>query len=899
MKEKVKVVKEKEVKQEKEFKDKVEGQDISTHTPMMQQYLSIKAEHPNHLLFYRMGDFYELFFEDAKRAAKLLDITLTKRGSSAGEPIPMAGVPYHSVDHYLAKLIKLKETVVICEQIGDPNTSKGPVERKVVKILTPGTLTDEALLEDLQESSILAITCEKGTWATEVKSRTKSILGTESTAEAGDKSESKLGECKFGLAFLELGSGRFSLDEIIGVDQLNIELERLAPSEILINEAIENPCKYQKACFQTKATEYFEYKTAEKILKDHFKIKDFTCFNCNHMKLGLSAAGALLHYVKTTQCNPLSQITSLRVNSREENLELDGNTRRHLEITQNNKGTQTHTLYSLLNTTQTPMGARLLARYLHSPVQSRDILNKRLNAIEILLNNESYIELREMIQTVYDLERILARVALSSAKPVDLLRLKNALGLLPGLHAKLAEKIDKRNKKLEDSENSLLNDIVKSIHLFPDLYALLDKALLDMPSAHIREGGVIKFGFDPEFDELKTLSETASDFLIKLEFEEREKTKLSTLRVGFNRVSGYYLELSRGQADLAPSHYIRRQTLKNAERFITPELKEFEDKILSSKERALMREKYLYEKLLESIKVELLQLQSTAAAIAELDVLLCFAERSDTLKWVRPELTSNQELEIIAGRHPVVEQCLEKAFVPNSISLDKARQMLIITGPNMGGKSTYMRQTALIVLLAHVGCFVPAKKAKIGHFDKIFTRIGAEDELSRGLSTFMVEMMETAAILKRATEKSLVLMDEIGRGTSTFDGLSLAWSIAAHLAEKIKAFTLFSTHYFEMTDLPKLLPQIANVHLEVLEQNDTLVFLYAVKAGAANKSYGLKVAGLAGVLPEVIQKAEQKLLELEHARPTKPQLKKEEGVLVFTGVVESDLEDAISRLREI
>lgn len=803
----------------------MEYTELSAHTPMMQQYLKIKLEYPNQLLFYRMGDFYELFFEDAKKAAQLLDITLTKRGSSKGEPIPMAGVPYHSVDAYLAKLIKLGESIVICEQIGDPATSIGPVERKVVKILTPGTLTDEALLDEYQESSIVAITEQMGI---------------------------------YGLAYLELGSGRFTLEEISGMDMLKMELQRLGPSEILLNESISNLGKIHKACIHFKDSLSFEYKTASLYLKDHFKISNFSKFKCEGLNLALAAAGALLHYVKKTQCNELLHITQLQVEDRSENLELDDNTRRHLELTENNQGKPENTLYSVLNTTQTPMGARLLARWIHRPIQSRKTLNERLEAVEIFQKRESYIELREYFQGIHDLERILTRIALNSAKPADLLRLKGALSKLPSILYLLTE------LKVDVSTESHFVHLMNSLNTFPELLNILEKAILEMPSNHIREGGVIKMGYDPEFDELKTLSDTVNDFLIKMEFEEREKTKLSTLKVGFNRVSGYYIELSRGQAEQAPKNYIRRQTLKNAERFITPELKDFEDKILSSKERALMREKYLYECLLGLIRKQLDALQNTTAALAELDVLLCFAERADVLGFVKPNLLSNNGLQIKSGRHPVIEQCLGNPFVANDITLDQNRKMLIITGPNMGGKSTYMRQTAVIVLLAHIGSFVPAKSADIGRFDKIFTRIGASDMLSQGLSTFMVEMIETANILKYASNQSLVLMDEIGRGTSTFDGLALAWSIASHLVQKIKAFTLFSTHYFEMTELCTKIPNIVNVHLEVLEQNNTLVFLYAVKEGAANKSYGLKVAQLAGVLPEVIIGAEEKLKELEN-----------------------------------
>jgi len=801
------------------------------HTPMIQQYLRIKADYANMLLFYRMGDFYELFFDDAKKAAALLDITLTARGHSNGTPIAMAGVPFHAVEGYIAKLVKLGETIVICEQIGDPETSKGPVERKVVRIITPGTLTDEALLEERQENLILAI---------------------HYSAE---------GPSKFGLAWMELASGRFKLSEVANENQLMQELERLKPSEILISDHFISSQKTGSldllrriAAVQIKPDALFNHNAAFETLIQHFKTKDLNAFGCLPFPMGVTAAGVLLHYVKETQCGQLPHIQTLQAETQDALLTLDANTRRNLELVQNLQGGKTNTLLSILDATTTAMGSRLLYRWLQSPLRNHSILNQRLNAISVLLKNQCYIALRDLMKPIGDMERILSRIALLSARPFDLVRLKNALEKLPSLQFKLSQL----------KADVLLSGLAQQLQDFPILCARLKSAIVENPPATCREGGVLAMGFDAELDELRLLSENANEFLVKLENEERQKTGLSTLKVGYNRIHGFYIEISRLQAESAPKQYIRRQTLKNVERFITPELKSFEDKVLSSRTRALQREKYLYEALLIEIQGSLIELQTTALAIAELDVLCCLAERAESLNWQRPELNSKSTLDIQAGRHPVVEHVLKTPFVPNSLALSEKRRMLIVTGPNMGGKSTYMRQTALIVVLAHIGSYVPAKSAKIGQFDQIFTRIGAQDDLSGGRSTFMVEMTETAHILKNATEKSLILMDEIGRGTSTFDGLSLAWAIAKHIAEHIKAFTLFSTHYFEMTTLPTLIPTVFNVHLDAVEYGNTLVFLYNVEEGAANKSYGLQVAELSGVPQNIIEAARQKLVELEN-----------------------------------
>jgi len=791
------------------------------HTPMMQQYLRIKNDYPHQLLFYRMGDFYELFFDDAKKASDLLDITLTARGQSAGSPIPMAGVPYHAADGYIAKLVALGEIIAICEQIGDPNTSKGPVERQVVRIITPGTLTDEALLDERQDNLIIAIhNCD----------------------------------LHYGIACLDLSSGRFHISDISTEEVLQHEIERLKPAEILICETVIPPTFLKKfKALRKIPAKSFDVKFSAEYLTNHFQNKNYILKKDSvPSDLCVGAAGALLQYVKETQKVELPHIHTLTIENTHENIQIDLHTRRNLELTQNLMGTRENTLLSVLDTTQTPMGSRLLARWIHQPLLDRDILNQRLNAIQTLLSNQDYINIQNALKAIPDIERILSRIALLSARPQDLTRLRRALQNLPLLKS-----------SLNAISDPLISKLLEQLQTFPELRDILERAIVETPAATIREGDVIAAGFDKELDDIRNLTDNAEDFLIKLEHSERKKTQLSTLKVGYNRISGYYIEISRAQAELAPKHYLRRQTLKNVERYITPELKEFEDKILSSRERALAREKFLYESLMIQIQRSLISLQTTAQTIAILDVLGCFAERAETLNWHKPQLLNTTELQIRSGRHPVVEQTLNMPFIPNDIDLRQDRRMLMITGPNMGGKSTYMRQTALIVLLAHIGCFVPATEAKIGLFDKIFTRIGAQDDLSSGRSTFMVEMTETSNILRYATPQSLVLMDEIGRGTSTFDGLSLAWAIALHLATEIKAYTLFSTHYFEMVQLPSLFPEIVNVHLDAVEYGDTLVFLYNVQEGAANRSYGIQVAKLAGVPDSVLKRAKEKLLELE------------------------------------
>lgn len=798
------------------------------HTPMMQQYLRIKADYPDTLLFYRMGDFYELFYEDAQKAAKLLDITLTARGQSGGNPIPMAGVPFHSSESYVAKLLRQGLSIAICEQVGDPKTAVGPVERQVVRILTPGTVSDAAFLEDHQDNILLALHAQKN---------------------------------RFGIATLDISSGRFQLLEVEGIEALQSELERLKPTELLISE--DSQLALAQSGIRRRAPWEFEFETATRLLTQQMQTFDLAGFGCADMPLALCAAGCLLHYAKETQRAALPHIRALHVERREDSIILDAATRRNLELITNLSGGNENTLASVFDHTATAMGSRLLKRWLNRPLRNRHILSERQVAIQNLLHDRLFLSLYEVLNGIGDLERILARVALKTARPRDLVELRRSLSLLPALQ-----------QHLHQGEAALLKKLACAISEFPEMQSLLEKAIVENPPITIRDGGVIAQGYDAELDELLALSENAGNYLIELEEREKSRTNLSSLKVGYNRVHGYYIEISRVQAQSAPADYIRRQTLKNAERFITPELKAFEDKALSSRDKALAREKVLYEELLGKVLAQLIPLQESAQAIAELDVINNLAERADSLDLCRPELTNDPGINIVAGRHPVVESVLKTPFVPNDVNLDNQNRMLLITGPNMGGKSTYMRQIALITLLAHIGSYVPARAAKIGPVDRIFTRIGAADDLASGRSTFMVEMTETANILHNATAQSLVLMDEIGRGTSTFDGLSLAFACAEHLAREIKSFTLFATHYFELVALEEEISSVKNVHFDATEYGDKIVFLHTVNPGPANQSYGIQVAQLAGVPRAVIQLAKQKLRVLEnqaHAQLAAPE----------------------------
>ncbi|MFK5915522.1 MAG: DNA mismatch repair protein MutS [Woeseiaceae bacterium] len=797
-----------------------------SHTPMMQQYLRIKAEHPDTLLFYRMGDFYELFFDDAREAAKLLDITLTARGNANGSPIPMAGVPYHAADNYLARLLRKGMSVAICEQIGDPATSKGPVERKVMRIVTPGTLTDEALLEQDIESLIVAL----------------------SLGENG----------KFGIATLDMSSGRFAILQSKGEEALYSELKRLHPAELLLSEEVEtHPFQHTAKTIKQRAAWHFDSSSAERALSDQFATKDLAGFGCVDLPLAISAAGCLLAYVKETQRSALPHIQALHTESREDCLLLDASTQHNLELTQSISGNEQHTLSSILDHTATPMGSRLLRRWIHRPLRNHKILNQRQDAIESILKAQVYTELHELLRGIGDIERILTRIALKSARPRDLSQLRNALAQLPELQ-----------KTLSLLNNEPIALLSQQISQHPKILDLLTKAIIESPPLLTRDGGVIAKGYDKELDELRSLQDNAGDFLAKLEAKEKKETGINGLKVGYNRVHGYFIEISRLHSDVVPAHYQRRQTLKAAERFITPELKALEDKVLSANERALAREKSLYSDLLERLNVSLTTLQDCSHGLSELDVLHNLAERADILHYVRPTLVNATKINIKNGRHPVIEHVQTTPFTPNDIKLSDKQFLHLITGPNMGGKSTYMRQTALIVLMAHIGCFVPAESAEIGNIDRIFTRIGASDDLASGRSTFMVEMTETANILHNATKNSLVLLDEIGRGTSTYDGLSLAWACAEYLASKVTALTLFATHYFELTTLADELKGCKNVHLDAVEHGNKLVFLHKVKEGKVNQSYGLHVASLAGVPNEVIEQAKIKLAQLEQQTVT-------------------------------
>ncbi|HUH30085.1 MAG TPA: DNA mismatch repair protein MutS [Rhodanobacter sp.] len=838
----------------------------------MRQYLAAKAEHPEVLLFFRMGDFYELFYDDARKAARLLDITLTQRGQSAGAPIPMAGVPYHAVENYLARLVHLGESVAICEQMGDPALAKGIVERKVVRIITPGTVTDAALLDARRDNLLLAI-----------------AAGTDNT---------------YGLAWVDLAGGRFLVSTAADTAALAAELARLQPAETLVGEDVTWP-KLVSALpgLRKRPPWHFDTDTAARELQRFFGTRDLGGFGIADLPLGIAAAGCLLGYIEETQKSALPHLTGMAVESASETIALDAATRRNLEIDTHPSGRTEHTLLGVLDTSVTPMGARLLRRWLNRPLRARDVLRQRHQAIGMLLDSHTHDALREQLRSIGDLERILARVALRSARPRDLSTLRDGLAAAPAVAGALfperaGQTVTSQDRTLQRERSPLLAALIERIGDHADTAALLARAIVEQPPVLQRDGGVIADGYDDELDELRRLSTHADQFLLELEEREKAASGLSTLKIGYNRVHGYYIEISKAQADKAPLHYTRRQTTKNAERYITEELKGFEDKVLSAKERALMRERALYEALLDTLTTRLEPLKIAATAIAELDVLGTLAERAEALDWSAPQLTDEPGIAIERGRHPVVEKVRDEPFEPNDLRLDDSRRMLVITGPNMGGKSTYMRQCALIVLLAHVGSYVPASHAVIGPIDRIFTRIGAGDDLSRGQSTFMVEMSETANILHNATASSLVLMDEVGRGTSTYDGLSLARATAVHLARHSRAYTLFATHYFELTELANEHSGIANVHLDAVEYGEQLVFMHAVKDGPANRSYGLQVAALAGLPRSVIADAKRTLAGLERgmrepaaaAAATSPQLG------LFSAAQPSAMERAVDEL---
>ncbi len=808
----------------------------SDHTPMMQQYLRIKGEHPDILLFYRMGDFYELFYDDAEKASRLLDLTLTQRGASAGAPVKMAGVPVHSVEQYLAKLVKLGESVAICEQIGDPASAKGPVERQVTRIVTPGTLTDSELLDDKSDNVLLSLHRDKST---------------------------------VGLAWLSLASGTLRVAEV-APQALENELRRIGPAEVL--------CAFDlKDFFVTKLPEWhFDIESGRKRLLKQLGAATLAGFGCEDLTLAIGACGALLDYAAKTQGQALAHVTSVSAERSGEYVRLDAATRRNLELTETLRGEPAPTLFSLLDECATGMGSRLLRHWLHHPLRNREALRARHEAVAGLQDSQ----LHKILRRFSDVERITARVALKSARPRELSGLRDSLKLLPGLRQAMPD------------TTALLKQLVADLSTPEEALKLLEESIHPEPASRVIDGGVIADGYNADLDELRRLQTNAGSFLVELEKREKERTGIPNLRVAYNSVHGYYIEVTNSHAGKVPDDYRRRQTLKNAERYITPELKQFEDKALSARDRALALEKSLYEAVLDALQRHLLPLQKVARALAQADALCSFACTAAKRGYCRPEFTEDIRIEIDAGRHAVVEAQIEN-FIANDCRLSPTRRLLLITGPNMGGKSTYMRQVALIVLLAHIGSFVPARAARIGPIDQVFTRIGAADDLAGGRSTFMVEMTESAAILHNATERSLVLMDEVGRGTSTFDGLALAWAIARHLVEKNKSLSLFATHYFEMTRLALEYKEVANIHLDAVEHKDTVVFLHAVEEGPASRSYGLQVAALAGVPRPVIRQAARYLQLLEDSS-----LARGNQEDLFSRRIEKDPEPALDPVRE-
>ncbi|XOV78801.1 MAG: DNA mismatch repair protein MutS [Aestuariibacter sp.] len=822
--------------------NEISEQALSHHTPMMQQYLRIKSEHQEILLFYRMGDFYELFFDDAKRAAELLDISLTARGKSGGNAIPMAGVPYHAVENYLARLVKLGESVAICEQVGNPATSKGPVERKVTRIITPGTVTDENLLETSSDNLLAAIYSD---------------------------------EDQFGFATIDIGSGRFVIKMLADSLELEAELEKAQPAEMLYPEQFAHEHLIRK-CHGLRRRPVWEFDTDTAItqLNKQFQTQELTGFGIDEQndRLPLAAAGAILQYVKDTQRTALPHLRSIQKHSDNQTLLMDAVTIRNLELVRNLSGNENNTLVSILDRTQTGMGGRLLRRWIKEPSLNRSVISKRHQLVEQFQDIGS-AELQQYLKAIGDLERILSRLALRSARPRDFSRLRNALQQLPYI----------RDVVSQLGANNA-HQYLQQLNEYQSECELLENAIVETPPMLIRDGGVIKPGYNEELDHLRQLMTGATDFLAKIELREQQETGIGNLKVAFNKVHGYYIEVSKGQSHLVPAHYTRRQTLKNYERYIIPELKEYEEKVLSSQSQALALEKQLYDALFDVFMPLLPALQETSNALAELDVLSNFAERAEQLNYHKPQMTEEVEIDFHHGRHPVVESMMDSPFIANPVTLTEQRKMLIVTGPNMGGKSTYMRQTALIVIMAHIGSFVPAEQASIGKIDRIFTRIGASDDLASGRSTFMVEMTETANILNNATRHSLVLMDEIGRGTSTYDGLSLAWATAHWLANKIRCYCLFATHYFELTRLADMERNINNVHLDAVEYDGGIRFMHAVQDGAADKSYGLQVAQLAGVPQTVVQIAKQQLAQLESKTTSEVEIKqfRQEDMLTQT-----------------
>ncbi len=799
----------------------------TTHTPMMQQYLGIKAKHPDSLLFYRMGDFYELFYDDARRAAELLDITLTARGKSGGDPIPMAGIPYHAADNYLGRLVRLGLSVAICEQTGAV-TNKGPVTREVVRVVTPGTLTEESLLA---ARSVAMLVCVYEGSATE----------------------------GYGIAALDVAAGDLAVMQVPDLTGLQAEISRLDPAELLLSEDSRLQSEFASLTRRSRAPWLFDLSASRKLLTGHFKVRNLEAFGCEELELAIRAAAVALGYARETQLNSLEQVSNLRVENASDTVILDPGTRRHLELVENSRQEESNTLFSVIDRTANPMGTRRLRAWLQQPVRDRARIAHRQDRVDALMQDDACTDVAATLSSMHDLERILTRVLLGSAQPRELERLRLSLECLPELTALL----DKANSR---DDKACLASTLETLQQPVTADAFLKRAVCENPPVVLRDGGVIADGFDEQLDELRSLSGDASDYLAQMEQREKEATGISSLKVGYNRVHGFYIETNRQSEP--PAHYIRRQTLKSTERYITPELKEHEDKVLGAREKALARERELYSGVLDTLKLELGTLRSIAQAIAELDVLNSFARIAVDNDWCRPELTEETGIRIDEGRHPVIEALIDDPFVANPTHLDERCRMLLITGPNMGGKSTFMRQTALIALLAHTGSYVPAAKAVIGPIDRIFTRIGASDDLARGQSTFMVEMTEAAHILRNASANSLVLMDEVGRGTSTYDGLSLAWACAEHLAENNRALCLFATHYFELTAMAELHPHIENVHLDAVEHEGRIIFMHSIKQGATDRSYGLQVAELAGLPETALDYARHRLASLEQRTET-------------------------------
>lgn len=788
---------------------------------MMRQYLSIKQEYPDLLLFYRMGDFYELFFDDAKNASEWLGITLTQRGKANGEPIPMAGVPYHAVDNYLARLVKQGKSIAICEQIGDPAASKGPVERKVVRVITPGTLSEESLLEESSVNLLAAIyCCEKNN--------------------------------KYGMAWMDLAAGKFYCSEYSNYDALSTELSRLKPAEILIDADNRHLFSIENYPFKDLENWQFDLHQNFNDLCSHFGVDNLDGFGCKDLSVAISAAGCVLQYAKQTQQNNLDHISKLKHISSNEILCINRFTRKHLEITENVFADDSVSLFNVINYCKTAMGTRLLKSWLHAPLVDRTKIERRLDLVESLLGSGVLAELRQDLSPIRDMQRILTRISLASARPRDLSGLRESLATIPLI-----------KQTLEILSDKTLATYGKQLAIHNDELMLLSQALYDNPPVVIRDGNVIRNGYNLELDELRMLSQDASSLLEAMEKRERERTGINTLKVGYNRVHGFFIEISKAQSNQAPIDYTRRQTLKNAERFITPELKELEDKVLSAQSKALALEKKLYAELIIKLKMQVNSLQVTADKLSKLDIYQGFAHVALLNNYSRPIFIEQPCLEIVQGRHPVVEAHQEQPFIANNVSMNKDNKITIITGPNMGGKSTYMRMTAVIALLAHCGCFVPAESVKLSVLDAIYTRIGASDDLSGGRSTFMVEMSETANILNNASEKSLVLLDEIGRGTSTYDGIAIAYAALSELATHKKPFTLFATHYFELTEMSTNHEGISNLHFGAIQHGNQLILDHQIHDGPTSKSYGIHVAEIAGVPQRVTEMARNYQYKLE------------------------------------